>query len=113
MPWFGKGRIDVPRAWAAALEQVLQGVDRTGQVAKYVLTGQEVQALSTLKSGRPWVQQIGRRYSEAAKKAMATLYAGFGDVDAAVLRRWGSVLDAGLGTYGWGLTLGDLAGCHW
>lgn len=111
MPWFGKGRNDVPAAWATALEQVLEAVDPTRQVAKFVLTGQHVQALKTVKSG--WVQSIGRRNSDAAKKAVATLYAGFGDVDAAVLRRWGRVLDAAWGTHGWGSSLGDVAGCHW
>jgi Domain of unknown function (DUF4132) len=112
MPWLGKGRGDVPRAWAAALEQVLQAVDATRQVAKFVLTGQHAEALKTVKSRHPWVQGNGRWNSDAAKRAMATLYAGFGDVDAAVLRRWGRVLDA-TWTAGWGLTLGDVAGCHW
>ena len=51
--------------------------------------------------------------TDAANNAMATLYAGFGDVDAAVLRRWGRVLDASWGTRHWGLAFGDLAGCHW
>src|SRR5262249_14886082 len=113
MPWFEKSRTDVPRAWAAALEQVLEAVGARRQVSEFVLTGQHVEALMTLKSGRPLVQQIGRWNSDAAKKAMATLYSGFGDVDAAVLRRWGKVLDAARGNFGWGLTLGDVAGCHW
>src|SRR5262245_13427027 len=50
MPWFGKGRSDVPRAWAAALEQVLESVDPRGQVAEFVLTGQRGEALKPLKS---------------------------------------------------------------
>ena len=113
MPWFGKSRSDVPSAWAAALEQVLKVADPTRKVAEFVLTGQHVEALKTVKSGHPWVQGIGRQNNGAAKKAVATLYAGFGDVDAAVLRRWGKVLDASLGAQLWGLTLGDVAGCHW
>jgi hypothetical protein len=39
MPWFGKGRSDVPSAWVAALEQVLEDVDPTRQIAGFVLTG--------------------------------------------------------------------------
>jgi hypothetical protein len=113
MPWFGNDRTEVPRTWAAALEQVLEGADPTRQVATFVLTGRHVEALKTLKSGHLWLSQGGPRNSDAAKKAVATLYAGFGDVDATVLRRWGRVLDAAWGTQGWGLELGDVAGCHW
>jgi hypothetical protein len=116
MPWFGKGRSDVPSAWVAALEQVLEGVDPTRQIAGFVLTGQPVEALKTIKSGHWGVRNYGRRNhrnSDATEKAMATLYAGFGDVDVAVLRRWGRVLDAAWGTPGWGLELGDVGGCHW
>ena len=102
MSWFGKGRSDVPRTWVAALEQVLQAVDPTGQLADFVLTGRHAGALKTLKGGQWWVQHAGTRNGGAAKKAMATLYAGFGDVDAAVLRRWGRVLDAALGAQVWG-----------
>jgi hypothetical protein len=113
MPWMGKGRSDVPRTWAAALEQALDGADPTGQVAEFVVTGQHLEALNTLKHGYQWLNQACRLNGDAAKRAMATLYAGLGDVDAAVLRRWGRVLDAAWGTRGWGLALGDVAGCHW
>jgi hypothetical protein len=111
MPLFGKDRSDVPTAWAAALEQALEAVDPARKVAEFVLTGQHAEVLKNVKTGHPWVQGHGRSFSDAAK-AMATLYAGFGDVDAAVLRRWGRALDAGWGTR-WGLALGDVAGCHW
>src|SRR5262249_4233500 len=94
-------------------EQVLESVDPRGQVAEFVLTGQRGEALKPLKSAYPWVQQIGRWNNDAAKKAIATLYAGFGDVDAAGLRRGGRGVDAPWGTHGWGATLGDVAGCHW
>ena len=113
MPLFGKGRSDVPSAWAAALEQVLEAVDPTGMVAEFVLTGQHAEALKNVKPGHSWVQGHGRWSSDAEKKATATLYAGFGYVDAAVLRRWGRVLDASWQTFVWGLALGDVAGCHW
>jgi len=113
MPWMGEGRSDVPPAWVAALEQVLEAVDPTRQVAEFVLTGHHAEALKTFTGGYPWLQRGGRRNSDAVKKATATLYAGFGDVGAAVLRRWGRVLDAAWGTPGSGLLLGDLAGCHW
>jgi len=86
----GKGCGDVPRAWAAALEQVLETKDPTGQVADFVLTGQHAEALKTGLR----VPQVGRRNMDAVNKATATLYAGFGAVGAAVLRRWGRVLDA-------------------
>jgi hypothetical protein len=112
MPLFRTERADVPRAWAAALEQVLAAVDPNRQVAEFVLTGRYVEALKTLRGGQLWVQHAGRR-NDAAAKAMAKLYGGFGDVDSAVLRRWGRVLDAAWGTRGWGLELGDIAGCHW
>ncbi len=118
MTWFGKGRTDVPRAWAAALEQVLKGVDPGRQVARrqiveFVLTGRHADALTTLGTRHPPVLQIGRRNNPVAKKDLTTLYAGFGDVDAAVLRRWGRVLDATRGVSKWGLTLGELDGCCW
>jgi hypothetical protein len=118
MTWFGKGRTDVPRSWAAALEQVLEGVDSRRQVAhrqiaEFVLTGRHAEALTTLRSSRPSVLQIGRRNNVVAKKELTTLYAGFGDVDAAVLRRWGRVLDAAWGGFGRALTLGELHGCCW
>ena len=113
MPWMTKGRGDVPRAWTAALEQVLEDVDPTRQVVGFVVTGQNVAALTAIKGGHLWVQRAGRRNSDAPSKAMAALYTGFGDVDAAVLRRWGRVLDASWGANKWGLSLGDLAGCHW
>lgn len=112
MPRFGKGRADVPRAWTAALERVLEAVDLNRQVAEFVLTGEHAEALKKPYSGHPW-GYIGHWDSDAAKKAIATLYAGFGDVDAAPLRRWGRVLDATLGTHPWGLSLGDVAGYHW
>src|SRR5690242_12322350 len=116
MPWFGKGRSDALSAWGATLEQVLEGVDPTRQIAGFVLTGQPAGALKTITGGHWGMVNFGRRntrFSDAAEKAMATLYAGFGDVDAAVLRRWGRVLDAAWGTPGWGLELGDVGGCHW
>ena len=97
----------------AALEQVLEALDPTRQVAEFVLTGQHVEALNKLSGGYRWRLQAGPWTSAAEKKAMTTLYAGFGEVDAAVLRRWGRVLDAAWGAHGWGLTLGDVAGCHW
>lgn len=113
MPWFGRGRSEVPSTWAAALEQVLEAVDPTRKVAEFVLAGQPVEALENVNSGHRMMQRHGRWNSEPAKQAAATLYAGFGDVDAAVLRRWSRVLDATGGTGGWGLALGDVAGCHW
>jgi hypothetical protein len=114
MPWFGKGRSDVPSAWAGALGKVLESVDLTREVAGFVLTGQHAEALNRVSGVHWWVHQSDlRSTSDAAKRLIATLYAGVGDVDAAVLRRWGTVLDAALGSYGWGMTLGDLAGCHW
>jgi hypothetical protein len=113
MSWIGKGRGGEPRAWVAALEQVLEAKDPTGQVADFVLTGRHVEALKALKGGHPRTRQWEWPDGAAANKAMATLYAGFGEVDAPVLRRWGSVLDTCWGTGGWGLALGDVAGCHW
>lgn len=127
MPWLGNGRSGVPRAWAAALVQVLEAVDATRQVADFVLTGEHAEALTTLGSSHPRIGDVGRRNSGAAKKALATLYAGFDEVDAAVLRRWGRVLDASWGTRQarwdrvlggswttvWEQALGDVAGCHW
>ena len=81
----------------------MAGIPR--QSAEFVLTGQHAEVLRTV-STNSWG-------SDAATKNHATLYAGFGDVDAAVLRRWGRWLDAALGTNRWRWTLGDLAGCHW
>src|SRR6185437_16098894 len=116
MPWFGKGRSEVPSTWVAALDQVLEGVDPARQIAGFVLTGQPAGALKTITGGHWGIVNHGRRntrFNDATEKAMATLYARFGDVDVTVLRRWGRVLDAAWGTPGWGLELGDVGGCHW
>jgi hypothetical protein len=110
MPWFGRGRSDVPSAWAAALKQLLEAMDPTHKVAEFVLTGQPAEALKNAMNGRQWLHGGIHWPSPAAQRAIATLYAGFGDVDAAVLRRWGRVLDAGPRA---GLGLGDVGGCHW
>lgn len=110
MPWFGKGRSDVPSAWATALEQLLEAMDPTHKVAEFVLTGQPAEALKNVTNSRPWLGGFSHWHSPAARQAMATFYAGFGDVDAAVLRRWGRVLDAAPRL---GLGLGDLGGCNW
>jgi hypothetical protein len=110
MPWFGKGRSDVPSAWAAALDQLLEALDPTHEIAEFVVTGQPAEALRNAKKDRQWARGSMHWYTPAAKPAMATLYAGFGDVDAAVLRRWGRVLDAAPRG---GRRLGDVGGCHW
>ena len=113
----GKGRSDVPSAWAAALKQVLEPVDPSRKVAQFVVTGQHAAVLLDVKNNTSWVYQStlqGALFNDAAKKAIATFYAGLGGIDAAVLRRWGRVLDAAWETQvWWGLTLGDVAGCHW
>jgi hypothetical protein len=113
MPWMAKGRGGAPRSWAAALKTVLSVADPTGQVADFVLTGQPAQALQALNGSRLGAPRIHRRHIGGLNSAMSTLYAGFGEVDPAVLRRWGRALDASHGTSGWGLALGDVAGCHW
>lgn len=113
MSLMAKGHSDVPRAWAAALEQVLAAVDPTGRVTEFVLTGQPADGLKALKGDHMWARRTFLRNTSAGDKPLVTLYGGFGDVDPAVLRRWGRVLDESWGTSGMGLTLGDLAGCHW
>jgi len=113
MPLLGKRRQGAPGTWAAALNEVLEAADPAAKVATFVLTGQPLEALKTLQTGQPWIRQIGRRHNTATNKATATLYTGFAEVDAAVLRRWGTVLDAAWATLGWGLALGAVAGCHW
>ena len=110
MPWLGKGRSDVPSTWAAALEQLLEAMNSAHQVAEFVLTGQPANALKNAANGFRWLGSGIPWYSPAAQQAMATLYAGFGDVDAAVLRRWGRVLDAAPRA---GLGLGGVGGCNW
>ena len=115
MPWFGKDRSEVPRAWAAAVEEVVEAADMPSEVTDFVLTGQPVDALKAVISSTdvPWRRYDSRLWrTDAAKKAMATLYTGLGEVDAVVLRRWGWVLDAAWGRSGL-LTFGDLAGRHW
>src|SRR6185437_4685603 len=110
MPWFGKDRSDVPSAWAAALEQLLKAMDSTHEVAEFVLTGPPAEALKKAVNGRQWLGGSTRWHSPAVQQAMATLYAGLADVDAAVLRRWARVLDAAPRP---GLGLGDVGGDHW
>ena len=110
MQLFGKGRTDVPSAWVAALGKLLEAVDPTQVVAEFVLTGQPAEALKNVTNGQRWLAGSIRWESPATQWAMAALYAGFGDVDAAVLRRWGRVLDAAPRAR---LGLGDVGGCHW
>jgi hypothetical protein len=110
MPGFGKGRSDVPSTWAAALERLLEAMDPTHKVAEFVLTGQPAEALKNAANGLQWLGGSTLWHGPATQQAMATLYAGFGDVDAAVLRRWGRVLDAAPRA---GLGLGGVGGCHW
>jgi hypothetical protein len=108
MPLMAKGHNDVPRAWAAALELVLEPVDPTRQVTDFVLTGQPADGLKALKGDHMWARRTFLRNTSAGEKPLVTLYVGFGDVGPAVLRRWGQVLDESWGTSRWGLTLGDV-----
>jgi len=112
MPWFEKDRSDVPSAWAAALEQLLEAMDPTHKVTEFVLTGQPAEALKNARNSNQWAHGSIVWHVPAAQqaRAMGTLYAGFGDVDAAVLRRWGRVLDTAPRA---GLGLGDIGGWHW
>jgi hypothetical protein len=112
MPVSGTGRGDVPSAWAAALEQVIDALDLSQQVAEWVLTGQHIEAMKTVGSGDP-VDVYNRWNGAAHNKVLVSLYAGFGEVDAVVLRRWGWVLDAALGIRAYAMHLGGVAGRHW
>jgi hypothetical protein len=113
LPLFKKARSDVPRSWADALTKALKPVDPTGKVAEFVLTGQPAAALQAVKLVNSWSGPLTRFPGSGAKDNIAALYAGSGQVDATVLRRWGMALDAAQGNFIWGLALGDLAGCHW
>jgi hypothetical protein len=112
MPGSGRGRSDVRDAWAAALDQVLDAVDLPGQVAEFVLTGAHIEVLQTVYRD-PWIELVNRWNAAAHNKVMVSLYARFDEVDAAVLRRWGRVLDAAFGTHAYMMELGNVAGCYW
>ncbi|GIG40629.1 DUF4132 domain-containing protein [Cellulomonas phragmiteti] len=124
MALFGLGRRRAeadsrpPRAWVRHLEAVVAPLPDARGVSDYVLTGRDPAPLATLRSSHhpwlhPWLQSpAGQPDVDAA--AVRGLYAGFGTVEATVLRRWGHVLDAVQGqVQAWGTTMAPLAGAHW
>jgi hypothetical protein len=100
---------EVSGEWRAALEQVLEPGDATGQVLEFVLTGEPARALHDARGGPGWQHSFGW-LNKPQQRMMATLYGGFAEVDAVVLRRWGKVLDASPRS---GTGLGGLGDRHW
>ncbi|HET7431604.1 MAG TPA: DUF4132 domain-containing protein [Nocardioides sp.] len=114
MPLFGKGRGDVPRAWVSALETVVAPLGQRRAFVDYVVSGGSVPALGMHQGqGRGWVKRGFDSGGAAGQAALTALYAGFGDIPAPVLRRWGRVLDAAWGSSAWGVSLGQVGGGHW
>jgi hypothetical protein len=77
----------------------------------YVLTGRQAGSLATLSGHGAWHHPLQPQHPDIA--SLRVLYERMAEVDPAVLRRWGRVLDAAWGSGQWGLALGDVAGCHW
>lgn len=107
------------RSWAQSLEKVVSSLPDVSGVTDYVLTGRGAGVLATLPKAvsathSTWFPMANGYEGAADLAALRSLYAGFADVDAAVLRRWGHVLDAAQGVHaGWGTTAAPLAGKHW
>ena len=113
MALFGKGRKDAaPRAWISALEGVLAEMPAPKQLVDYVLTGRDPGALSS-PGPLQWLAHSHDRGGLVDHDALTALYAGFGEIDASVLRRWGRVLETAFGSGQWGLSLGSIRGGRW
>lgn len=124
MALFGLGRRrpevdDRPaRAWTKDLEAVVAPLPGADGIVDYVLTGRDPAALAALRSSNHYVLHLWLRspmsQGDVDPGALRRFYGGFGAVDAAVLRRWGRVLDAIQGrAQAWGTTLSPVAGAHW
>ncbi len=124
MSVFGRGRRGsdpdgVPsRAWVRDLEKAVSPLPDARGVADYVLTGRDPAPLAPLSgfvssTRTSWLPHAHGNKGVADLAALRSLYAGFGTVDASVLRRWGHVLDAVQGARGWGTTMAPLAGTYW
>ncbi|SEE93939.1 DUF4132 domain-containing protein [Jiangella alba] len=108
MTLFRKGRrASGSRTFAEALEAVF-GRDQDGKArVSYVLTGSPITALTGAGNG-------GRAtYLDRRRRPFGELYANVVDVDAAVLRRYGRILDAVRGGASWGLSMGQVGGGNW
>lgn len=103
------------RAWVRDLEKVVSSLPSNRGIAEYVLTGRDPAPLAARASttGTSWHPQAHGLGQTADLAALRSLYAGFGTVDASVLRRWGQVLDVIHGPQTWGMTVGALGGKHW
>lgn len=107
------------RSWAQSLEKVVSSLPNVSGVTDYVLTGRGPGVLAALPKAvgathSSWFPMRNGYQGAADLAALRSLYAGFADVDAVVLRRWGHVLDAAQGIHaGWGTTAAPLAGKHW
>lgn len=99
------------REWVAALRTAVQHVGGDEGVVDHVLTGRDPAVLARVPV-QSWYS-VSTRELHPKAAALRTLYAGARDVDAAVLRRWGHVLDRVHGAASWGLVLGPVAGCRW
>ncbi|MCC2333780.1 DUF4132 domain-containing protein [Cellulomonas wangsupingiae] len=107
-----------PRAWVRDLEQAVAPLPDAPAIVAYVLTGRDpapVAALSSASSPAYHWLPSGRGHTGAVEAPVVrSLYGGFADVDAAVLRRWGHVLDAAdAPMQGWGATAAPLGGALW
>ena len=107
-----------PRAWVRDLEKAVASLPDAPGIVDYVLTGRDPAPLAALSSPSTstyhWLPS-GRGHTGAVEAPVAcALYAGFADVEADVLRRWGHVLDAAdAPTRGWAATVAPLAGRRW
>lgn len=122
MSWLGLGRrrpatdeLPAP-AWQKALSAAVVNLPGADAIADYVLTGRDPAPLAALTSANgiryvEWYPDC--RSGKVDSAALRRLYAGFDDLDATVLRRWGQVLGALSPSSGWGAPFSPVPGAEW
>lgn len=124
MALFGRGRGGPEaegrpaRAWTKDLAAVVAPLPDAGRIADHVLTGRDPALLAALGSTSHYVLHLWLRspmqQGDVDPATLRRFYGGFGAVDAAVLRRWGHVLDAiQAGQHAGGTPSSPVAGAHW
>jgi hypothetical protein len=118
--WFRKkesGAADVPKAWRAALDEVLEGLSRgpedlPREIRSYVLTGEPVSCLAKVATcdDAPRVLGASTWGRPASATANGRLYAALPGVPTEVLLRWARVLEPAVLGNRWTVDLEEIDG---